>query len=129
MKKHFDELAQTYGADKLKVFEYTDKVAELMKVATIVVSKPGGLTTSESMASGVPMVIINPIPGQEEENAEFLEFTGAAVWIRKKDNPTEIINDLMSSPYKLTEMKENVKSIAKPNATKRICNILIHGLN
>lgn len=129
MKRHFNELLEKYGNKKIKVLEYTDKVPELMRISTLVVSKPGGLTTSESMASGVPMVIINPIPGQEEENAEFLEGSGAAIWLRKTDDPNKVVDDLMKYSYKLTEMKENAKSIAKPNATKRICNILFHGLS
>ena len=52
-----------------------------------VISKPGGLTTSECLVSGLPMIIINPIPGQEEQNAEFLEKSGLAYWIKEDDNP------------------------------------------
>ena len=53
----------------------------------LVVTKPGGLTTTESLASGLPLILINPIPGQEEENAEFLEKEGVAFWLRKSDLP------------------------------------------
>ncbi|MNL77894.1 Processive diacylglycerol beta-glucosyltransferase [compost metagenome] len=65
-----------------------------MSISDLVVTKPGGLTTTESLASGLPIVIINPIPGQEEENAEFLENKGVAIWIKKKDNIEEKLNDL-----------------------------------
>ena len=57
-----------------------------MSISDLVVTKPGGLTTSESLASHLPMVIINPIPGQEEENAEFLESKGIAIWLKKHDD-------------------------------------------
>ena len=57
-----------------------------MSISDLVVSKPGGLTTSESLASNLPMIIINPIPGQEEENAEFLESHGVGIWIKKNDD-------------------------------------------
>lgn len=129
MKKQFDELCEQYGSKNLKVFEFTDKVPELMNISTLVVTKPGGLTTSESLVSALPMVIINPIPGQEEQNAEFLESAGIAVWIKKNDNPNKIITELLSSPIKLTEMKENAKVIARHNSTQKICNILINSLN
>ena len=57
----------------LKVFDYINNVPEIMSISDLVVTKPGGLTVSESLASGLPILVINPIPGQEEENAEFLE--------------------------------------------------------
>lgn len=129
MKKHFDELTEEYGTDVLKVFEFTDRVAELMSISTLVVTKPGGLTTSESLVSGLPMVIINPIPGQEEQNAEFLETAGIAVWIKKTDDPDQIVHKLLNSPIRLTEMKENAKIVARANATQRICNIIVNSLN
>ena len=71
------------------------------------------------------MVIINPIPGQEEENAEFLEEKEIAVWIRKKDNSSKIINDLLSNQEELENMRKNTEILAKPNSTKNICDILL----
>lgn len=129
MKKHFDELAEIYGADNLKVLEFTDKVPELMSISDLVVTKPGGLTTSESLVSELPMIIINPIPGQEEQNAQFLETAGIAIWIKKHDDPSIILKDLLNSPIRLTEMRENAKIMGKRNSTQRICNILINSLN
>ena len=129
MKKHFDELAEIYGADNLKVLEFTDKVPELMSISDLVVTKPGGLTTSESLVSELPMIIINPIPGQEEQNAQFLEAAGVAIWIKKHDDPSIILKDLLNSPIRLTEMRENAKIMGKRNSTQRICNILINSLN
>lgn len=74
MNEHFSEIVKQFSReDSIKVLEYTDKVPELMSISDIVITKPGGLTTTESLASGLPIIIINPIPGQEEENAEFLE--------------------------------------------------------
>ena len=52
------------------------------------------MTTTESLASKLPMIVINPIPGQEEENAEFLESKGVCVWIKKDDDVTEILTNL-----------------------------------
>ena len=63
-------------------------VSTIMDAADCIVTKPGGLTTSESMAKGLPMVIVNPIPGQEQRNAEFLVNQGVAV-IASKACPIE----------------------------------------
>lgn len=85
----------------------------------------GGLTTTESLASALPMIIINPIPGQEEENAEFLEEKGIAVWLKKDSNVDMVLEDLFSHPDKLEEMKLNTKSLAKKHSTEEICRILL----
>ena len=71
------------------------------------------------------MIIINPIPGQEEENAEFLENKGIAVWIKKHDDPEIIFRDLFENPEKLAQMKENTKLLAQKNSTENICKILL----
>ena len=114
--------------NRVKVFDYTNKVPELMSISSIVVTKPGGLTTSESLASNLPMLIINPIPGQEEENAEFLESHNVAVWLKKEDDPNKVIHDLFNNPEKLYEMKKNAKFLARKNSTKDICNIIINDI-
>ena len=74
MKSAFEEVVDSNDANStVKIIEFSNEVPKLMAIANLVVTKPGGLTTSESLASHLPMVVINPIPGQEEENAEFLE--------------------------------------------------------
>lgn len=126
MKECFEELAKNNEAEnRVKILGFTDKVPELMHISCLVVSKPGGLTTTETLASNLPLIIINPIPGQEEENAEFLESKGAGIWIRANDNPEEIIDLVFKNENKLLEMKENAVKLAKKNSTKEICNILL----
>lgn len=126
MKESFEELVdELHKQDNVKILEYTDKVPELMSISDLVVTKPGGLTTTESLASGLPIVIINPIPGQEEENAIYLEKNKVAVWIKKEDNVQEILNDLFSNPDKIQEMKIRARLISKKNSTKDICKILL----
>ncbi len=114
--------------DLIKVLKFTDKVPELMSISDIVVTKPGGLTTSESLASNLPMIIINPIPGQEEENAEFLESLNIAVWIKKYDDPYVVLKNILDNPSILETMKENTKLLAKKNSTQNICDILINNI-
>ena len=126
MKESFENLVSELGKqDSVKILEYTDKVPQLMSISDLVVTKPGGLTTSESLASHLPMIIINPIPGQEEENAEFLESKGIAIWIKNGSDSKTIIELLLSNKEKLESMKQNTNILAKPFSTEEICNILL----
>lgn len=126
MKESFENLVSELGKqDSVKILEYTDKVPQLMRISDLVVTKPGGLTTTESLASGLPIIIINPIPGQEEENAAYLEKNKVAIWIKKGDNVEEILNKLFSNPDKMQEMKIRARLISKKNSTKDICKILL----
>lgn len=132
-KKMYEEFNQIVKiANKtnfIKVFEFVNNVPELMAVSDVVITKPGGLTTTESLVSGLPMIIINPIPGQEEENAQFLEHSNVGIWLKKQMNITETISNFLSDDEKLKEMKENTKKISNRNSTKDICTILEAGLN
>lgn len=119
---------ELHKKDIVKVLGFTDKVPELMSISELVITKPGGLTTTESLACNLPMIIINPIPGQEEENAAFLEQKGAAVWIKKEDNPGEILMEILHSNNKLDEMRNNTKLIGKINSTRDICEIVIKNI-
>ncbi len=129
MKTTFEEIVKKYNKlDTVKILEFTNEVPELMSIADMVVTKPGGLTTSESLASHLPMILINPIPGQEEENAEFLESKGIAIWIKKSDDASQIIKNLFAHPEKLKTMRKNTSFLAKPNSTKTICDTLLLNL-
>ena len=119
--KFIDLVKETNSTDRVRVLEYTNKVPELMNISTLVVTKPGGLTTSESLASSLPILVINPIPGQEEENARFLELHNVAIWLKKEDDPNVIIQDLFNNPEKLENMKKNANLLAKKDSTKNIC--------
>lgn len=125
MNTEFLKLSKKLRNEDLHVLKYTKDVPSLMHISSLVVTKPGGLTSSESLASSLPILIINPIPGQEEENAEFLEASGSALWLKKEDNIDEVINNLLNDPHKLEQMKINTTQIAKPNSTMDICNILL----
>lgn len=126
MEIEFNNLVKSENAERfVKVLPYTTFVPELMSISDLVVTKPGGLTSTESLASGLPMILINPIPGQEEENAEFLEKSGVAIWLHNKDDYDTIISNLLLDTKKLHEMKINTKLLAKKNSTKDICETIL----
>ena len=126
MKSEFEKIVEENNKhDCVRVLAFTNKVPELMSISDLVISKPGGLTTSESLASNLPMIIINPIPGQEEENAEFLESKGTGIWLRKDDSSREILKSVIDNPEKLSTMKKNTEILAKKHSTENICKILL----
>ena len=128
LKEAFSSIVHSLQVeDVVKVLPYTNQVPELMSISDLVVTKPGGLTTTESLASGLPIIAINPIPGQEEENAKFLENAGVAIWLKKHNDYDEIIKNLLSDRDKLHKMKVNTKLLAKKNSTRDICNIILNG--
>ena len=127
MQIKFEELVG--NNPNVQVYGYTNEVPELMSISDLVVTKPGGLTITEALASGLPIVVINPIPGQEVENAEFLESKGVAVWIRKTENPFNAVKELLENPEQIKHMKIRSKLMAKKNSTKDICEILLNEKN
>ena len=125
MKQEFEKIVREKKKENtIKVLPFTDKVPELMSISDLVITKPGGLTVSESLASHLPLIVINPIPGQEEENAEFLEDAKCAIWLKKKDNPNEVLKNIISNTNTLKNMKENSTKLAKPTSCQDICNVI-----
>lgn len=116
---------RTNSSDRIKVIKYTNKVPELMSISNVVVTKAGGLTISESLTSHLPIIIINPIPGQEEENAEFLIEENLAIWPKTNREILNTIKSFVRHPEKLDKMKEKTYEFSKPYATKEICEILL----
>ena len=130
MKKAFEKLvAEKKAEENVFVQGFSTQVPELMSVSNLVVTKPGGLTSSESLVSGLPMVIINPIPGQEEQNAEFLVNAGIALWLKKKDDINKEISELLADQDRLQQMKIKAKLLAKANSTKDICSTILNTYN
>ena len=126
MQEVFNEYVKKYNRqDSIKVLPFTNKVPELMAISNLVITKPGGLTITESIASSLPIIVISPIPGQEEENAGFLEEKGIAVWIRKHDKPKAILTELLNDTERLEQMRQNTNLLANKNSTRDICEILL----
>ena len=98
-----------------------NNVEEYMQFSKLIVTKPGGLTVTECLASGLPMAVYSAIPGQEDENAKYLENAGAAVLL--DENPIKSgaqIADLLASSEKLYAMRENCIKASKKNSALNI---------
>ncbi len=102
------------------VLGFVSNMNELMAVSDMVITKPGGLTTSEAMASGLPMAVVNPIPGQEAANSDFLLQAGAAIKANRVEEMSHRITQLLETK-KLTAMAKAARSIGKPAAAQNVC--------
>ncbi|MEA1928757.1 MAG: glycosyltransferase [Candidatus Auribacterota bacterium] len=111
-----------------QVFGFIESVDELMAVADLIVTKPGGLTTAEALAKKLPMVLIDPLPGQEELNAEFLERNGAAIQASDEDAAATIVVNLLGDDKLRRRMVKSMEKIRKPDAARQAAKHIIWGI-
>ena len=112
---------------KIIIYEYVTNVDELMEVADLIITKPGGMTTAESLTKGLPMVIVNPIPGQEMRNTDFLIQKGIAIRIDDASDIGEEIELLLRSPGRLELMSRAAYDNAKPMAALDVAKLILDG--
>jgi processive 1,2-diacylglycerol beta-glucosyltransferase len=118
-KETLDALAQIQP-QRLLALGFTDRMHKLMAASDLVVTKPGGLTVSECLAVGRPMLLISPIPGQEEHNAGFLMEEGAA-WLAYDGIGLEYkVQRLMAEPATLAAMAARSRALGKPRAAHAV---------
>jgi len=110
---------------RVDIYGFVNNVDIMMDAADCIVTKPGGLTTAEAMAKQVPMIIANPIPGQEERNAEFLAALGVAVNCGRDFPVPEAIWSLTHAPERLEEMRASLARMSKPNSTENIAELVV----
>jgi processive 1,2-diacylglycerol beta-glucosyltransferase len=99
---------------------YTNQVERLMACADAIVTKPGGLTTSECLAMGLPMIVNAPVPGQEEHNADYLMEQGAALKAIDSIGLAYRIRYLRDHPEKLADMSHRAKALGRPHAARAV---------
>jgi len=109
---------------RLSPFGFTNEVALLMACSDLVITKPGGLTTSECLAMGVPMVVYAPIPGQEERNADYVLEQGAALKAVDLISLEYRVRQLLAEPERLTRMRECARRLGQPQAARRVLDIV-----
>ena len=103
-----------------RVFGFVDFMDELMAFSDLLITKPGGITVSESIAMGLPMIFIEPIPGQEEANADYLIEQGVGVKARNLPVLLLKLGLLLRNPEKLADMSRRARAISRPYAAKMI---------
>lgn len=116
MKRELEELTWN---KKIYTYGFVNNVDVMMDAADCIITKPGGLTSSEALAKQLPIILMNPIPGQEDRNMEFLVNNGAAVMVTDTFPLDEAVYCVLNE-WRLELLRESVRHIGKPNSTKKL---------
>ena len=116
----------TYHKSQIKLIDFTTELPELLPITSFVITKPGGLTITECISTNVPIILINPIPGQEKENAQYIADNKMGIWIKATKPTSEYFQEIFNNTKLIEEIKENQKKYSHINSTKNICDILIN---
>ena len=122
-----DRVQRAVGDDNenFQVFGYTDRMPDLMKISDLFIGKPGGLTSAEALTCGLPMVIVSPIPGQEERNSDHLLEDGVAVKCNEMTTVPYKIDTLLDNPERLDQMRNRAYALSRPDAARLIVETLV----
>lgn len=122
-----NEYAQ-HSKHKIFVWGYSHNIQEFMSVATFLISKPGALTISEALTRELPMILHDPIPGPEVDNAKFVSDNGAAIWVKHQDTLDAIVREVLSDATILPKLRNNAKVLKKPYASDNIADVIANML-
>ncbi len=104
---------------------FTRTIERVMAASDLAITKPGGLTTSECLAMGLPMIVVSPIPGQEERNADYLLEHGAALKAYDVAGLEYRVKLLLNQPQRLKEMRQHLQNMGKPHAARDVLRIVL----
>jgi len=127
LQKTLTKRAKKYKK-KIFVFGMVENVYELLEASDLIITKPGGLTTSEALAKNLPMIIIHPIPGQETKNTDFLLQQGVALRAEDGDDVAVLVQELFSNSLKLDEMRKKADLIKKPNSAMDTAQLILQAI-
>ncbi len=120
LEKHFSE---AIGSGKMVVLGFVGNIPELMAKSHVIITKPGGLTSSEAINMSLPMLIPFSIPGQEQENTDFLVNSGMALAVEGAEDINAKINQLMDQPHLYEEMSRNMVKMSKNYSVRKIVEL------
>ena len=120
-----DDFLENATRLNIRVLGYTTQMHDWMKAADLYIGKPGGLTTAEALSCGLPMVIYQPIPGQEERNSDFLLENGAAVKCNQLATMAYKVDLLLTNPERMAKMRLRAKALGHPDAAATVIRKLV----
>ncbi|MFC5699722.1 glycosyltransferase [Cohnella faecalis] len=125
-----EELRRYYNGDShISVLGFIDRIDELMGLASCIVTKPGGLTLSEAICAGIPIVLYRPVPGQERNNALYLQNKQAAVVCRTSSELLTAMTGILELPSLRLHLQSAVRKLRQENSSDRICLDILRQLN
>ena len=122
-KKVYKWLKGRHFRKKFIILPFAENVNELMRLATVIITKPGGITTAEALAAGVPMLILRPLPGQEAMNTRFLLKEGVAVKAESPEDIVVVLEELLYNTSKLKAMGEKARALSKPDSAINVARL------
>lgn len=122
MKERIDNI---YTRKKVYNYGYVTNIDVIMDASDIIITKPGGLTVSEAIAKKIPIILVDPIPGQEDRNRDFLINTGIAVGTSSHAPLDEVLSNLISCPQRLTQIQQMQELLAHPDAARKLGDFII----
>ncbi|MFA5143778.1 MAG: glycosyltransferase [Candidatus Omnitrophota bacterium] len=128
-KKLYNWLRRRRYQKKVTILSYVENIDELMCVSDMIITKPGGITTAEALARGLPMLIINPLPGQEAMNTRFLLNEGVAVKGESPEDAGVLLLELLENRHKLTAMSDKARSLARPESAVDIAKLILESIH
>ena len=120
----FEDAVQESGKKTRLVF-FTNEVQNYMHASDLIITKPGGLTVSESLASNLPLAVFDAIPGQEEDNAAFLQNHHMAVRLDQHEDTAQVIAELLENPEKLEQMRCACEAFDKSQSAQNIFMLML----
>ena len=109
---------------KTKLILFTQKVEQYMQASDLIITKPGGLTVTEALASNLPLLVFDSIPGQEEDNADFLELHGMARRLHKNESCTDALKELLADKMQLASMEQACKNFDQSDGCAKIVSLM-----
>jgi len=122
MKNRIDKMRTV---KKIYNFGYVNNVDLIMDASDVLITKPGGLTVSEALAKIIPMILVNPIPGQEDRNRDFLVNAGVATLVTRNSSIDDVLHGLLSSEERINQITHMQGILGRPNASKDTGDFII----
>jgi len=119
------KLSQSKTGSNMRVFSYVENVDELMEIADVIVTKAGGLTTAEALVKNLPILVVNPIPGHERMNADYLVKETAAIEINDFSRMHQKIAELFDSKDALSLMKSGAERLSMPDSALNVAKLAL----
>jgi len=124
-KRMYKKVKDLQTKKRFDIYGYVDNVDEMMDAADCIITKPGGITSSEALAKGLPMIMVNPIPGHEMRNAEFMLNNGLALFATKTFPLDEAVFSLFKHPERISFLRSTIELYERRDSTEKLCQFLV----
>ena len=125
----FEELKEVEWHHETQLYEFVDQMPEFMRASDLLITKAGGLIVTEALASGLPLILIDVIPGQETGNAKFVQDANAGFWTKNAIEFIQVLGHLFfNEKENLSQAKENAQNIGKPSSAMQIATLILNQL-